>query len=90
MFYLLRLLSWLIIIKIQQNATRLSKKHSSGLIECNILMNEEMEYVQPSKRAASFKKWVWVGLPMNYRERYEAIKEYKNTYIHTHTFSLAL
>ena len=42
----------------QQNATRLSKKHSSWLIEYNILMNEEMEYVQPSKRAASFKKWV--------------------------------
>lgn len=42
----------------QQNATRLSKNHSSGLIECNILMNEEMEYVQPSKRAASFKKRV--------------------------------
>lgn len=42
----------------QQNATRQFKNQSSGLIECNILMNEEMEYVQPSKKAASFKKWV--------------------------------
>ena len=65
----------------QQNATRLFKKHSSRLIECNILMNEEMEYVQPSNHLKNGSKLVYLWTI----ERYEAIKEYKNTYIHTHT-----
>ena len=44
----------------QQNATRLFKKHSSRLIECNILMNEEMEYVQPSNHLKNGSKLVYL------------------------------